>query len=264
MLPVLFKIGSFEVHSFGVILIIAFLAALYVARRRAPRYGIEPNSLSDLSFWILISGVLGARLLFLLQEPPKDWHEYFSLKFAGLTSFGALIGGFIVILFWCARKKVRLRAVLDVFIVPLLLGHAIGRFGCLLNGCCFGGACPADLPWGIHAGAAHVLSHPAQVYDSLMNLAAIGIVLLLERRNWAQLGQIFAIGLALHGLTRFIYEFWRGGTEAQVRAGIASSTYISGTPITQAQVASAGIVVLGAVLFFVCARKPALKEPLPA
>src|SRR4051812_5473146 len=133
MYPVLFQIGSFKVHSYGVVLIIGFLVGLFIARKRAPRYGINPNKLSDVAFIALIAGVLGARILFLIQEPPKDWHEYFSPEFAGLTSFGGLIGGALVMALWARKNKISMRALLDVFGPPLLVAHAIGRVGCLLN-----------------------------------------------------------------------------------------------------------------------------------
>lgn len=255
MYPILFRIGSFPVHTYGVVMIIAFLVGLLIARKRALKYGISPNKLSDMAFITLIAGVLGARILFLIQEPPRDWHEYFSLQFAGLTSFGGLIGGAIAVIWWAKKSKTPLRALLDVLGPPLLVAHAIGRVGCLLNGCCFGGECPATLPWGIHVDASTHLFHPAQIYDSLMNLAGFGLVLLIEKRG-LRLGQVFAIAIGLHGLSRFIYEFWRAGTEAQVRNGLASSTYWDGLGITQAQAAAAAIIVLAIVLFFVYKKKP--------
>src|SRR5579862_1319531 len=150
MYPILFKIGTFKVHTYGVVMIIAFLIALLFARKRAPKFGIDPNKLSDMAFLTLIAGVLGARILSLIQEPPKDWHEYFSLQFAGLTSFGGVIGGAIVVFWWARKTATPVKPLLDVMGPALLVGQAIGRVGCLLNGCCYGGACSNDLPWGIH------------------------------------------------------------------------------------------------------------------
>lgn len=261
MYPILFHIGSFKVHTYGVILIIAFLVALLIARMRAPRFGISPTKLSDMAFLMLIAGVLGARVLFLIQEPPKDWHEYFSLQFAGLTSFGGLIGGAIVVLWWARRTGTNLRALLDVFGPPLLVGFAIGRVGCLLNGCCFGGVCPNDFPLGIHVpGDTQHLFYPAQAYDSLMNLAGFGLLLWIERRG-LRLGQVFGLALALNGLSRFIYEFSRAGTDAQVAAGLRSSTYWGSLPITQAQAAALAIAAFGLIYFVICRRGP---RPEPA
>ena len=256
MYPILFRIGNFPVHTYGVIMVVAFLVALAYARKRAERCGVSPNKLSDMAFVMLIAGVLGARILFLIQEPPKDWHEYFSVQFAGLTSFGGLIGGALVALWWVWKRNMPLRPMLDALGPPLLVGWAIGRVGCLMNGCCYGGVCSPTVLGALHMtvyGHAETF-YPAQVYDSLMNLAGLGIVLLVERRGVA-LGQVFALSLAANGLSRFIYEFWRAGSVAQVNAGLASSTYWGKLPITQAQAAAGAIVLFGAFLFVVFARQ---------
>jgi phosphatidylglycerol:prolipoprotein diacylglycerol transferase len=261
MLPVLFKIGSFPIHTYGVVMIVAFLAGLYVARKRAPIYGLDANKISDMAFLTLIIGVLGARIAFFIQEPPKDPREYFSLQFAGLTSFGGLVGGALVVLLWARKTKTALRPLLDVMGPPVLIGWAIGRVGCLLNGCCFGGVCSPSFPLGIHVPGNELLHHPAQIYDSLMNLAGFAVALWLERKRVLQLGQLFAVALMLHGLSRFVYEFWRAGTEDQVRQGIASSTYWGGLPITQAHAVAILIILFGGVLFALYRRAPERAEP---
>jgi len=259
MHPILFKIGNFPVHSFGVLMIAAFLVGTWIARRRAPRFGIDPQKLSDMLFWVLILGILGARVGFIIQElpyylDPKHRDELLSFQFAGLTSFGGVIVAILVMVLWARKHDWSARAVLDTIAPGALVGHAIGRIGCLLNGCCFGGQCPPDMPWGIHIDHIPALMHPAQVYDALMNLAGVGFLLWIEKRGQAR-GQIFALALALHGLARFIYEFWRAGTQAQVDAGLASSTYWGPLPITQAQAMAAVLVVVGLV-FYVRWRAP--------
>jgi phosphatidylglycerol:prolipoprotein diacylglycerol transferase len=264
MYPVLFKIGNFPVHTFGVVLIVAFLVGLMIARKRAPRFGVDPNRISDLAFWMLIAGVLGARALFLIQEPPKDWHEIFSLQFAGLTSFGGIIGAAFVVAFWCRKHKVATRAILDIFGPPLLIGWAIGRVGCLMNGCCYGIVCPADFPLGVHTPENAFVHYPAQMLDSLLNVLAFGAVLLIEKRRQMQLGQVFALALSLQGLSRFIYEFARAGTPEQLQRGLASSTYWDGLPITEAHAAAAVMIVTGIVLGLVYAKRPVVREPQPA
>jgi phosphatidylglycerol:prolipoprotein diacylglycerol transferase len=202
--------------------------------------------------------VLGARLLFIVQELPyylSHPKELFSLQFQGLTSFGGVFAGVAVVAFWAKRTKVPFRKYADLYAPAFLAGHIIGRFGCLFNGCCFGGKCPPNLPWGIHVAGSEFLHHPAQIYDSAMNLAALGILLAYEKRNHA-LGQAAALFFVLHGLTRFIYEFWRAGTVDQVNRGEASSTYWGMLPITEAQGVALAMVVVGAVLMLVYARKP--------
>ncbi len=258
MYPILFKIGNFPIHSFGIMMMLAFLAGLIIVRKRAPKYGLDAGKVSDMLFWVLILGILGARLAYILQEwdfYAKHPSELWTFKFAGLTSFGGVIAGILTMVVWSKVHKWPVRSLLDVIAPAALVGHAIGRVGCLLNGCCYGGQCSPGLPWGIHVNGIEVPMHPAQIYDSLMVLAAFGFLLWIEKRHLMR-GQLFALGLTLYSLSRFIYEFWRAGTDAQVNAGLASSTYWGTLPITQAQAMAAVLVIVGLALF-VTWRKPA-------
>lgn len=254
MYPILFRIFGFPVHSYGVMLLIAFFAAVWFGRKRAPKFGFTPSQIYDAAFWALILGVLGARIFFIVQEWPhyaKHPEELWSLQFAGLTSFGGLVFGALGLLIWAKLAKKSAVRMLDLVAAPFLLAHAIGRVGCLLNGCCYGGSCPADLPWGIHVDHLPGLFHPAQMYDSLMNLAALGLLLYIERRG-VPYGRSFSLVLILHGTARFIYEFWRAGTDEQVKNGLATSTYMDHLGITDAQVAALVVILFGvAFLIFV-------------
>lgn len=250
MHPVLFKIGTFELRSFAVAMIAAFFLSVWLAQSRGPRFGMTKAQVGDLAFWSIVAGVLGARIVFIAQEwgyYSKHLHELFSWQFAGLTSFGGLIFGMVAAILWSRKKGIPVRNMLDAVAPAFLVGHLIGRIGCLFNGCCFGGACPADLPWAVHVEGSPILHHPAQIYDSLMNLAALGIVLFAERRWVLRAGAVTGLVVALHGVSRFIYEFWRAGTQAQVDRGEASSTYwfTSPFPITQAQAMALALVLLG-------------------
>ncbi|HEY0868558.1 MAG TPA: prolipoprotein diacylglyceryl transferase [Fimbriimonas sp.] len=248
MHPVLFRIGNFEVPSFGVMMVLAFLAGMWIATVRAQRYGITKQQIQDASFWALLAGILGARIVFIVQEIPyylEHPDQLLTLRFQGLTSFGGLIFGALAVMVWCRRNRVPVLNMLDVAAPGFLIGHVIGRFGCLLNGCCFGSACPPDTPWAITVSGSPYLHHPAQVYDALMNAVVLGLLLLLERRNALRLGEMTGLTLALHGLTRFIYEFWRAGTVEEVRKNVASSTYWGSLPITQAQAMALVLVLVG-------------------
>ncbi len=268
MLPVLFKIGTFEVHSYGVMMVVAFIAAIAVAQVRATRYGLTRNQVGDLCFWCLLAGVIGARLVFIVQDwdyYAKHTSELWSLQFRGLTSFGGLLFGMIAAVIWAVKHKVSAWAILDLAAPAFVIGHAIGRIGCLLNGCCFGDACPPNLPWGIHVENSSVLHHPAQAYDTLMNLAVLGYLLYREKRG-LNLGQLAGLGLSLHGLTRVIYEFWRAGSDAQVTAGESSSTYwhlpFAPNLVTQAQAMAIVLVVAGVAIYFFFRQGKAV-EPTP-
>jgi phosphatidylglycerol---prolipoprotein diacylglyceryl transferase len=255
MYPILFKVFGFPVHSYGVMLLIAFFVGVMLAKKRAPRFGLEPQDVYDAAFWALILGVIGARVVFIAQEwPYYSTHpkELYSWQFEGLTSFGAIIFGFFGFYIWARKKHKSFVRILDCMAAPFLIAHAIGRVGCLLNGCCYGGVC--DLPWAIHVnGINDHLFHPAQIYDSLMNIAAFGILIYIEKKRGIPYGRSVSLMLILHGTCRYIYEFWREGTDLQVKEGLATSTYMKGLPfnITDAQVAALFIVLIGVVSYFV-------------
>lgn len=276
MHPILFSIpplhiggktlGPIQIHSFSVMLIAAFLCALWLARKRASKFGFDPAKIGDASMVALFAGVIGARVLFILQELPyylQHRDELFSLQFQGLTSFGGLLFGFIAFLWFAVRQRRPLRDVLDVVAPSALLGHAIGRIGCLLNGCCYGVVCSPNYPLGVDVDATHTKHIPAQAFDSLMSFAALGLLLWIERRGLKR-GQTWSLFLLVYGLSRFIYEFWRAGTVTQVNTGYASSTYWGSLPITQAQAVAAGMMAIGLVMFLVQQRGEAAGAPLPS
>ncbi len=264
MHPILFTIFGFQVHTFGVAMVVAFVLSVSLARARAPRFGMTKDQVGDMAFWTILAGVLGARLFFIAQEwgyyaaHPK---ELLTLQFQGLTSFGGLLCGMAAAMVWAWRKGIPVRNLLDCVAPAFLVGHAVGRVGCLMNGCCFGGVCPDTVLGALHIdGATH---YPAQIYDSLMNVGALALVLGIERRAAFKAGQITGLVIALHGAARFIYEFWRAGTDAQVKAGQASSTYWDGFPlhITQAQGMAFALVLLGIGMFAFSHRRAPISTP---
>lgn len=269
MHPVLFRIGTFEVPSFGVMMVFAFLAGIWIATKRASKYGLDKERVQDMGFWALIAGVLGARIVFILQDLGhylSHPNELLSLRFQGLTSFGGLIFGAVAIIVWCWRTKTPVMRVLDLCAPGFIIGHTVGRFGCLLNGCCFGGTCPKDLPWGIHVTdpwgrMLPELHHPAQVYDAAMNAVVLLVLLAMEKRGKIHIGQLTGYALFLHGITRFIYEFWRAGTVEMVNVGEASSTYWGSLPITQAQAFALLLSAIGAVIVLAFRSAPAIESP---
>jgi len=266
MLPILFTIpklkfgpinlGPMPIHTYGVMIVVSFIAGMWLVQRRAKLYGFKPDKVLDMGFWGLIAGVLGARIAFILQELPyylKHQSELYSLQFSGLTSFGGEILAVIAIVLWARRNKFGIVAILDLAAPGYILGYAIGRIGCFLNGCCYGGVCSPSLPWGVHFADAVGLHHPAQLYDTLMNLAALGVLLWAERKRLLP-GRLAALTLILHGTARFIYEFWRAGTDEQVKQGLASSTYWGSLPITQGHAMALVLIAIGVVWYFIAGR----------
>lgn len=247
MHPTLFQIGSFKLASFGVMMVVAFLASLWLATKRAPKFGIDPKKLSDVAFWAILAGIFGARLFFIIQDIPyytKHLNELFSIQFQGLTSFGGFIVGGLVAAYVCKKKGIPVLGFLDLVTPAFLLGHAIGRIGCLLNGCCHGRPATSAFPFTVYSSEIDKYCVPAQIYDSAMNVGALFLLLWLEKRAPRQ-GYTLGMGLVLHGLTRFIYEFFRAGS---------SSTTIGNLPITDGHVMALVIMIVG--VFFTLRARP--------
>ncbi len=261
MCPVLFNIFGVEIRSFGLMLMLGFLVAIFVAKKRAPKFGVTGDKVWEAAFWLIVSGVLGARVLYIAQE----WsyfsihrEELFSLKFEGLTSFGSLLFGVPTLAFWCARTKTPFRAMLDIFGIPFLVASAIGRIGCLLNGCCFGRV--TEGPFGVHFQGLEGNHFPAQLLDFGMLLLGAWLLSGLEKRGKWRMGVSCGLSLVVFGLSRFIYEFWRAGSIDEVNRGIASSTYWGSLPITEAQAMAGAFIVVGLLMALALRRAP---QPLP-
>jgi phosphatidylglycerol---prolipoprotein diacylglyceryl transferase len=226
---ILVQIGPLTVYSYGLMLALAFMAGMYLAQKRARYAGIDPQLVLDLTFNILLSSVIGARLFYVLL----NW-DYFkdnllkALKVweGGLVFYGGLLLALAVTGVFLRRHKISFWAITDVFSPSLALGIAIGRIGCFLNGCCYGkiseqgGICfPAaeNAPAFVEHVAKGLVSPaaayslpviPTQIYDSLSGLIIFVILLFLERRKRFS-GFLFLCFMLLYSVSRFYVESLR-------------------------------------------------------
>jgi phosphatidylglycerol:prolipoprotein diacylglycerol transferase len=148
MHPYLVKIplpggGTLKVASYGFLIMVGFLLALYLAQRRARRVGVSPNDLFDSAVAMLIAGIVGARLFFVIEfwdhlKFGENPIEILRIDKGGLVFYGGLIGGGVALLIMVLRRKMPFRATLGVVSSVIPLGHAFGRLGCFFNGCCYG------------------------------------------------------------------------------------------------------------------------------
>jgi phosphatidylglycerol:prolipoprotein diacylglycerol transferase len=190
--PVLFHIGSLPIRSYGLMMAIAFLVGIWIARRRAAARGYEPDVIIDLSVVVIIVSIVGARLGYVLVR----WSHYvndipgiFRVWEGGLALYGGVIAGTIAGLWFFHRRGINIWAGADIVAPSLAMGVAIGRIGCFLNGCCFGHAC--EVPWGVVfpegslAGMTYtgVHVHPTELYESGLALAIFVILLVVDRRR---------------------------------------------------------------------------------
>ncbi|GMV36747.1 MAG: prolipoprotein diacylglyceryl transferase [Fimbriimonadales bacterium] len=241
MYPILFEVFGVPVRSYGLMLVLGFILAIVLAWRRGPKYGADLDTILDLGVVLLVAGVIGARIGWVVQEWSSYRDDPISVLYiwqGGLTYFGGLAAGVLAGIWYARRRKISFWRWADLCAPSIALGYAITRIGCFLNGCCYGS--PTDLPWACTFRTANGLtppSHPSQLYATVSNLIIVGVLLWWDRKDGKQ-GQIFWGFLLLHGLYRFLYEFTRAGT---------TSTYLIQDLLTDAQAVALVVILIGAI-----------------
>lgn len=203
---------------------LAFVLSMWLAIIRAKKVGIAGNVVMDLTIWLLISGLAGARatyVLFHLNEFSGHWIDVISpiqsdgtIGIAGLVVLGGVLAGIPAAWFFLRRRGIPFLKMIDILAPSLALGIAIGRIGCFLNGCCFGN--PTDLSWGVifpatcYAGSVYpnTAIHPTQLYSTMSNLVIV-IILLIRTPYRKFIGELSFLFLVLYGLFRFLIETMR-------------------------------------------------------
>lgn len=229
-MPTGFHIGPIPVYYYGIILMVGALAGAFLATIEARRRGQNTELVWDGLIWVLIGGILGARIWHILTPPPSmvaigittGWYlthplDMISTWNGGLGIPGAIIGGGIALYLFCRRRKVSFLIWLDIAAPGVALGQAIGRWGNYVNQELYGA--PSNLPWAIHIDANHRLPgyqnvetyHPIFLYKSLWSLMNMAVLLWLGRRHADRLksGDIFLVYLIIYPLGRFLLEFLR-------------------------------------------------------
>ena len=149
MYPVLFEFGRFQIRSYGVIVGLSFLIALWMSTKEAERKGLDPKLVQDFASYGLLGGIVGARLYFVLFSAPGYFLEHpweiYAVWSGGIGIIGSLLGGSLVAVWFCRRKKISLLKFGDTLSPGVALGQTLGQFACLSNGDSYGR--PTDLPW---------------------------------------------------------------------------------------------------------------------
>ncbi len=251
MLPELTRIGPITVYSYGTMIALAVLVALFLVWRQAPREGVDPNVTVDLMLAVVLAGLVGSRLVYVLL----NWRDYAATPWSiigvggwerqGLTIHGGLLGG--VAAGWIMARRLRLRfwMLADLYARALAIALGIGRIGCLLAGCCFGRLTGGD--WGCTTVYAPGLRHPSQLYETFL-LTLLFIYLSWRMGKPRRLGQLFGLFVAGYGIARFLAEFFREGE--RVAAGL-----------TLGQLVSLGLLLLGAAIWYLRRNSMPVGEP---
>lgn len=235
------------------------VAAAFLAEREARRRGEQSDLVWDGLIWVILGGIIGARIWHILTPPQTMVELGYTTSYylthpldalavwqGGLGVPGAVIGGLIAMYFYARRKKLNYLVWLDIVAPALALGQAIGRWGNFVNQELYGG--PTNLPWKIYIEPQYRLPgyqdieyyHPMFLYESLWNLAIVGILLWLPRRYQNRLlpGDLFLIYLILYPTGRFLLEFMR-----------LETSLVGGININQMLMAIVAIVAAGALIW---------------
>jgi phosphatidylglycerol:prolipoprotein diacylglycerol transferase len=211
---------------------------MWLGRRR----GYDSQFCSDLMFWVMISGILGARIAYVMENWTEQYaanpRSVFRIDQGGLVFFGGFVASGIAVVIFSSIKKQKLLPLLDFVITSVPLAHALGRIGCFLNGCCFG-VCTSlpvgvrfpkgSLPWLEHYSE-HLIEksaefscrvHPVQLYESGYNFALYILLVFVFRRS-KKVGLVSSLYLVLYSLGRFTLEFFRGDRPERVAVGSLS------------------------------------------
>jgi phosphatidylglycerol:prolipoprotein diacylglycerol transferase len=233
--PVLFRIGSFEITSFGVLVAVGALVGIWIFQRELARRSL-PESGVDASIAGVLGGLLGAKVLWSLEHMGDGPVMELLLSRGGMSWFGGLIGGVVTGVWMLRRRGVPLMAGLAAASPGLALGHGIGRIGCFLVGDDYGR--PTDLPWGVAfpegLPPTDIPVHPTQLYELALLLPVTWLLIRWRREGIAD-RVVFGRYLVLVGAIRFAIEFVR------VNEPVAG-------PFTLAQLISAGVTLAGIYL----------------
>jgi len=224
--PILFKIGAFEIRSYGFMLALSFVFGIMLATRRAKKRDLDPNVIMDLSVVLILCSIIGSRFLYVvyhLEEFRGRWLDTInpfqsdgSIGISGLTVLGGIVLCFIGAWVFLHMKKLNFFEFADIIVPSVGLGIFLTRIGCFLNGCCYGLPCDAGahlcvtFPFNSPAGAEFpgVPLVPTQLYSAVYGLIILFGLLYLER--WKKFeGFLLAWFIILYGISRFIIDIFR-------------------------------------------------------
>ena len=252
MYPELFRIRDFPINTYGVFLALAFLCAILITVKLATRDGLPREKIYDLCLWMLLSSLVGSKILMLFTEPEyRDPLQLLSLDFlrSGGVFYGGLIGAILAGYFLMRRYNLPWWKTADACAPGIAIGNFFGRQGCFAAGCCWGK--PTTLPWGVQfTELGHEITgvptdvhlHPTQLYESFALLTVFFFLLWLHRRRRFS-GQVILFYALLYSAIRFAIEFLRADPRGDL-FGLTTLTGLSTSQIISLIVGAGALVLL--------------------
>lgn len=224
MYPIIAKIGPFTIYSYGMMIAIAFLFGILIAKLEAVRKKINPDLLYDFSFYLLAGSIIGARVYYIFFFDLKSFLEnplvIFKIWQGGLSIHGGIFAGIMTGLVFSRIRKISFWVLADLIAPSIILGQAIGRIGCFLNGCCAG-----------------INGHPTQIYELILDFS--GFLLLWNLRKKIKFeGGLFLLYIIMYSVIRIIVSQFRD-----------DNLYLWRTGLTLADLTSVVMFIIAAALF---------------
>lgn len=268
---------SLPLYGYGFMMFVGFVAAGWTAMRRGRMVGIPNETIWDVCLWVLVGGIGGARLWFVLQYHDRVFEDAHSLggylfalinlREGGLVLYGGIVMALTAFLLFCRKRKLNPLLMTDVVIPSFFVGLAFGRLGCFMNGCCYGDRC--TLPWAVSFPlgsvpdmalvsrgyldrwqAGTLALHPSQLYSSL-NAVALALLTHFYFRVRRRDGAVLALALLTYPVTRFLIEYLRGDEPGRF-----------GTSLTISQWGSLAILTSGIAYTLWLSRRPRRITPV--
>ena len=230
-----FQVFGLNVHWYGIMVALGFLASLAVLEYKRGYARMTSDQVIDLSIIIVVCGIVGARIAYVIQffdQFRNDFWKVIRIDQGGLVFYGGFILAALVIFRYVRKHKLCMSRILDICAPAMAIGHAFGRVGCFVQGCCFGRPCqafgvvypPGTAPAARYpdlnsvflniklygkAAASSLQLLPVQLFEAAGNLL-LGLALLFLFRKIRKSGMIAACYFVCYGIMRFILEFFRG------------------------------------------------------
>ena len=252
MYPVLFKIpifGGITVYTYGFMVAVAFLVAMAWVSRECRIQGVDRNKAMDLAFYIIVAALLGSRILhvFVSERDRFFQNPLILLKIweGGLVFYGGLIAAVAVAFWYMRRNKLNFWVYADVFAPAIALGHAFGRIGCLMAGCCYGMPVghkawySITFPDNPHSFAPpDIPLYPTQLMEVIGELIIFAILVILRRKKKFN-GQLIATWMVLYAIMRALVEIFRG----DVTRGFLIEPWFSTSQFISLLIFTVGVII---------------------
>jgi phosphatidylglycerol:prolipoprotein diacylglycerol transferase len=227
----LLKVGPFTIYGYGLMIAIGILAAYMVAEYRAKKKGMNQDHIFSLTFWGLIGGILGAKLLYLITQikeivaDPKIILEVAD----GFVVYGGIIGGILAGFLFCKKNKLNFLQYFDLVMPSIALAQGFGRIGCFLAGCCYGMETTSHFGIVFHESASApngVQLIPTQLISSGLDFLHFFVLITIAKKIKVE-GQIAGFYLIFYSVGRFVLEFYRGDLDRGSVGSFSTSQFIS-------------------------------------